>query len=312
MINRPIDTERKSPRELLDGNRIEDAAVNMCRSGEALFRYFSRLDHIHEAGLSREAFAERAQEAELHMRVLLSAALESLNELHDLRLLDGPLADDQIDFFNKTRLEDAVREAVEIFRQRLPSERWDWLAEASCLLDGVEMKIERDKDGSRGTLTHNGRTKKSIRLDPTQPSNRVSQRDFFSNGSDRIFVATSSVFLQPDGEPKSVAGYDAVIGGLAFAREWMFRHARYAEEAGPPARSGGGPALAVIAVVLAVAAGVAAVTAAVLGIVCAAEGGEGKACGLAAFFGTAATVLGYGERVVDGEAKKFQYGTNNQ
>ena len=236
-------TKEKTCQELIDVTRIHDAALTMCQSGEALFRYFSRLDALQDANLSREAIAERALEAELQTRLLLGAAMDALNELNDLGLLNSTPNDEEINFFNQTKLSEAGREMTKLLRENMPGQNWDWLDEATALVEDIDMRIERHEDGLRGTVTGKGKPK-VIHIDPGASPQRVSARQFFSDGPDRIFVPTSSIFSRTDSEPEPVAGYDAVVGGLVFAREWMHRHARYATEIGPPARTGGGPVLA--------------------------------------------------------------------
>jgi hypothetical protein len=149
-----------------------------------------------------------------------------------------------------------------------------------------------------------------LSLDPNASVTRVSNQAFFSDGPDRVYVPTSAVLWNSESVPEPIAPYDAIISGGAFAREWMHRHVRYVTEMGSPSRAGGGPALAVIAVVLMVAAFVATVVAAITLIICAAEGLEGDACVLSAFFSNAAKGLGYGESAANSLAK--QYGTNQQ
>ena len=302
-------TNTKARHELLDVRRMEEAAVTGGRSAEALFGYLSRLDALQAAQLSREALADRAFEAELHMRVVLSASMDALNELNDLGMLRSSPNEEEIKHFNETKLGDAVRQMARALRQHLPGQRWDWLDEASRLVEGVEMHVERHKEGYRGTVTHNRRTT-VVHLDPAAPATRVSARAFFSDGPERIYTPTSAIFSPIEHEPEPVSGYDAVVGGLTFAREWVYRHARYAAEMGPPARSGGGPVVAVIAVVLLVAAGVALAVAAVLTIPCAL--GNDDMCRLASYLSLAGMILGGSGKYADDKARQMQYGTNQQ
>ncbi|MFS8087122.1 MAG: hypothetical protein ACMG6H_15925 [Acidobacteriota bacterium] len=303
--------KKKARPELMNVNRIEDAAMTLCRSGEVLFRYYLQLDALQGAELSHDVLTERAREAELHARMLLGAGIDAVNELNDLGLLNAAPTDEQINFFNKTKLTDAVNEAIEMLRQRLPNERWEWLKEASRLVEGVDMRIERSKEGTRATVTRDGRSK-LVHFDPAAPVTRVSTRAFFSDGLERIYVPTSSLSRKTNGESEPMAAYDALIGGFAFAREWMYRHSRYVAELGPPARTGGGPAWAVIAVVLIYAALTAAVLATIFGILCLTEGTQSKSCVFASFFGSAAGALTWGGTESDKQAKQFQYGTNPQ
>lgn len=303
---------REARQQLIDVTRMEAAAVTAGRSAEALFGYLSRLDTLRDGGLGEEALAERAAEAELHSRVVLSAGLDALNELHDLGLLDHAPTDTAIQAFNETNLDDAVREMAETFRERMPAERWDWLDTASRLVDDVELRVESRDGCLRGTVTHSGQST-VVRLDPHATATRVSRDAFFSAGSDRVYVPTSAIFSSTADVTAPVAGYDAAVSGMAFAREWIYRHARNAAELGPPARSGGGPALVVIVYVLVIAAAVVAVAATILEIVCAT--GSDKACRLAAYLGLAGSFLGGSAKTVDansGQQSVLSYGTNVQ
>jgi hypothetical protein len=99
---------------------------------------------------------------------------------------------------------------------------------------------------------------------------------------------------------------------MAFAREWVYRHARNASELGAPERTGAGPVLVVIGIVLIVLAGIAAFAAAILAFVC--LGGSDTACRWAAYLGLAATILsGAGDQAkTSGQAQVLAYGTNPQ
>jgi hypothetical protein len=262
-------TTRKAHQKLIDITRMEDAAMTAGRSAEALFGYLSRLDAMRDADLSREALAERAAEAELHMRVVLSCGMDALNELQDLGLIEHSLrttAKDPV-AFNEVSLTEALAKIAEAFRLRIPSERWNWLEVAGRLVEGVEVRVEKDPAGLRGTITHSGEST-VVRFDPEAPATRVSTSTFFSNGPDQIYVPTSAIFSSIDKARGPVAAYDAAVGGMAFTREWVYRHARNAAELGPPARSGGGPVAVVILIVVAVVATLAAIAAAILGFAC--------------------------------------------
>lgn len=297
-------------RSLIDGTRMDDAAVTVARSADALLGYLSRLDALREAQLHPDALADRAALAELHMRVLLSAGLDALNELNDLGVLDEPPDDDTLQTFNNTAAADTVTHVLQTLRERAPDQRWLGLETARQLVEGVELRVERDDRGLRAEITHSGQTT-IVRLDPEARASRVSTKAFFSDGADRIYVSTSAVFAPETDEASPVAGYDALIGGMAFAREWVYRHACNAAELGPPAGTGGGPVVAVIAVVLAVIAAAATVAAAILAIACAA--GSDGACRLAAYLGLAASVLGGTAKALDaksGQQRVLSYGTN--
>jgi hypothetical protein len=291
---------------------MEAAAVTAGRSAEALFGYLSRLDALRDGGVGQEALAERAAEAELHSRVVLSAGLDALNELHDLGLLDHAPTDTAIQAFNETKFVDAVRDMAEVLRERMPTERWDWLDAASELVEDVELRVERRDGCLRATVAHSGQST-VVRLDPKATATRVSNDAFFAAGPDRVYVPTSAIFSSSTEPSAPVAGYDAAIGGMAFAREWIYRHARNAAELGPPARSGGGPALVVIVYVLVIVAAVVTAVAAVVEIVC--LSGNDKACRLAAFLGLAGSVLGGSAKTIDansGQQRVLSYGTNVQ
>src|SRR5262249_32697671 len=110
----------KTPQQLIDVKRIRDAAATMCSAGEALFRYFSNLDALQEAQLTREAFSERAVDAELQTRLLLSAAMNAVNELNDFGHLNQPPTDQEISNFNQTRLSEAILELSRLLRNFMP------------------------------------------------------------------------------------------------------------------------------------------------------------------------------------------------
>lgn len=301
--------------ELVDITRMENAAISAGRAAEALLGYLSRLDALRAAGpdLGREALAERAAEAELHMRVVLSAGMDALNELHDLGLLDHALrpTDKDLDAFNEVKLTEAVGQIAEAFRERMPAQRWDWLETASRLVEGVEVRVEADGEGMRGTVTHSGRST-VVRLAPGTPAARVDTRAFFSAGLDRVYVPTSAIFASTDESPAPVTAYDAAVGAMAFTREWVYRHARDAAELGPPVRTGGAVAV-VLVIVLIVLATVATIAAAILHFAC--VGGSDKACRWAAYFGLAAEVLNGSAHAVDantGQQRVLSYGTNPQ
>lgn len=296
--------------DLADVSRIKEVAITVCQSGEALFRYYQQLDRLEAGELSREAFAERALEAELQTRLLLGAGMDALNEMNDLGLLNVVPSDDEIKSFNATNLSRATRELVDLLRVQMPQGQWDWLEEASAAFRDVEIGFERNGEGVRGSVKMKGR-KRPFHVVYGATPQRVSTRRFFSDGEDRIFVPTSSLFSsRTNGELEPIHAYDAMLNGFAFAREWMHRHARYAAEVGPPERTGGGPVAAAIAVACIIAGALAAAVSVVCLIICAA-GSEG-ACKLMGFMGSAASALGYGAYAADKVAKQFPYGTNNQ
>lgn len=304
--------ERKTHHHLINVGRMEETARIMCRSGEALFTYYKQLDSLNDANLSREALVERARDAEQQTRILLSAGIDALNQLHDLDLLNALSTDEHLEYFNQTSITAETRNLVELLQRQLPNERWDWLLEASDLLKDVDIKIERDGGHLRSTVIASRKLSRTVLLDPSASGTRISQQAFFSDGVDRVYMPTSAVLWNHEDVPEPVAPYDAMIGGWAFAREWMYRHVRYVDELGPPSRAGGGPFLAVIYVVLVVAGVLATVAAVISLIVCIAEGFEGTGCVLAGVFGTAAKALSYGEAYVENEKRKFEYGTNHQ
>src|SRR5579864_494410 len=86
----PQATNHRVPHaELEDLPLIEDAARRLGQSGQALFEYFSRLDALRDVAdeIGQAALADRAARAEMHTRVLLSAGLDALNEMHGLGLV---------------------------------------------------------------------------------------------------------------------------------------------------------------------------------------------------------------------------------
>lgn len=294
---------------LMDANRMEEAAITAARSGEALFGYLSRLDALRDANLDRQALADRAAHAELQMRMLLSAGMDALNELNDVGLLVLDPTDEEIDNFNNTRITKALARMTEFLREQIPSQRWDWLEAASHFVEGVELRIERREGILRSTITHSGQST-IVDFDPKASHTRVSTEDFFSSGPDRIYVPTSAIFAAAENLSGPISSYDAAVGAMAFAREWVYRHARNAAELGSPERIGGGPVIAVIAVVLTVLAAAAAIVAAVAGIICAA--GSDGACRLAGYVSILGAVLTGSAKYATDKANQMQYGTNNQ
>jgi hypothetical protein len=304
-------TRRAFP-DLVDITRMEDAAIAAGRSAEALFGYLSRLDALRAASLDLggEALADRAAEAELHMRVVLSAGMDAVNELQDLGLLEHALRTTAADpaAFNKVKLTDVVEQIATAFRERMPEQRWDWLANAGKLVEGIEVRVEADGEGLRGTVTHAGKSSVT-RLSLGASVSRVRTEAFFSAGPDRVYVPTSAIFAPVDETPAPVAAYDAVVGRLAFAREWVYRHARNARELGPPAWTGGGGVAAVIAIVVAVIVALATIAEVILSVVC--FFGSAAACTWAGVLGMVASVLsGAGLDPVD--VVLFVYGLNQE
>lgn len=304
---------RLARQKLIDVTRMEDTAVTMSRSAEMLFGYLSRLDALRDADLSREALAERAAEAELHTRVVLSAGMDALNELHDLGLLNDAPTDRDLEAVNKMKLTEAMDEVADVFRERMPAQRWDWLTTSSRLLEDVEVRVEPEDGRLRGIVTHGGQSA-VVLFDPEAPATRVSTEAFFSAGTDRVYAPTSMMFASTDDAPGDVvAPYDATVGAMAWAREWMYRHARNAAELGPPARTGGGGVLAVISLIIIIALAVISVSVAILAIACAA--GSDGACRLAAYLGLVAAALTAGKGKLDAyrtQQQQLSYGTNPQ
>jgi len=293
----------------MDANRMEEAAITVAQSGEALFGYLSRLDALRDANIDRRALADRAAHAELHLRMLLSAGMDALNELNDVGLLALDPTDEEIDTFNNTRITQALTRMTEFLREQVPTQRWEWLESANHFFEGVELSIERREGMLRSTITHSGQST-IVDFDPRASYTRVSTEDFFSSGPDRIYVPTSAIFAAAENVSGPISSYDAAVGAMAFAREWVYRHARNAAELGSPERTGGGPVIAVIAIALAILAAAAAIVAAVAGIICAA--GSDGACRLAAYLSILGAVLTGSAAYADNKAKQMQYGTNNQ
>lgn len=301
---------------LVDVTRLEEAALIASRSAEALFGYLSRLDDLRDAqpSLGGEALAERAAEAEMNTRVVLSAGVDAANELQDLGLLEHALRTNagKPEAFNEIALSDAVAQIADVLRDRMPTQRWEWLTTAKRLVADVDVRIETDGEGLRGTVTYGGQTR-VVCLDPGVPATRVSTRAFFSAESDRVYAPTSAMFGATDKTLSPASAYDAMIGGMALTREWVYRHARNAAELGPAERTGGGPVVAVIIIVLVVVSAVAAVTAGILAFVCVL--GSDTACKWSAYLGLLASVLGGSAKVIDansGQKPILQYGTNPQ
>ena len=140
-----LTSTRATHPDLVDITRMENAAITASRAAESLFGYLSRLDALRDAesDLGREALAERAAAAELQTRVVLSAGMDALNELHDLGLLQQAVrtsAQDPV-AFNEVTLTEAVGQIAEAFRERMPEQRWDWLTTANRLVEGVAVRV---------------------------------------------------------------------------------------------------------------------------------------------------------------------------
>jgi hypothetical protein len=307
---------------LVDMVRMEEAASVAGRSAEALLGYISRLDALRapEAGVSEAALADRAANAELHARMVLSAGLDAVNELHDLGLLEHSMRSvaSDLEGLNKVTLADTLDEIAKLFQERLPAQRWDWLRTAGKLVEGVELKIEADDAGLRGVVAHSGRST-TVRFAMERPATRTTIAAFFSTAPNRIYVpAASAVSRRTSDVPMPVAAYDAMLGGMAFAREWVYRHARNAAELGPPTRTGGGPVLVVVAIVLVVIALVAAVAAAIFGFACAL--GSDFSCKWAAYLSVIGIILTGSAKGIDSQTgqnstatvNNMMYGTNTQ
>jgi hypothetical protein len=236
--------KRAAHPKLVDMARMEDAAVSAGRSAEALFGYLSRLDALRDAAgdIGREALADRAANAELDMRVVLDSGLQALNELQDLGLIDHSLhaAIKDPDAFNKIKLTEALGQIGAAFKERIPSGRWDWLATAGRLIADVELRVEVHGSHLHGIVTHSGQSTVIPLVPGGRPRARVSSSAFFSAGTDRIYTPASAIFVTTDAAPSPRVAYDTAVGGMAFAREWVYRHARNASELGAPARRGGG------------------------------------------------------------------------
>jgi hypothetical protein len=254
-INRRVPYAEKdsaSHAELVDMPLINDVIRRLGSSGQALFGYFSQLDSLRAISndVGRTVLAERAARAELHMRILISAGLDALNELHDLGLLQRTLRAviEKPGDVNGVTLPEAVRKAKEVLIQRYPDQPWDWMESASNLVSDVKVTFSPDGDALGATIVQGSKTT-ILSLKP-ESGERTDTAAFFSSGTDRIYTATSVFFVpDPNTEPTvSRSAYDSSIDGLAFAREWVYRHARNAAEGNSPVRTGAGPA--VLAVVL--------------------------------------------------------------
>lgn len=174
---------------LLDIARMEDAAESAGRSAEALFGYLSRLDALRDAAsdIGRAALADRAANAELHMRVLINSGLQAFNELQDLGLIDRSLhaAIKDPDTFNKVKLTDALEQIGAAFKERIPNGRWDWLAKTAHLVADVELRVEVHGAHLHGIVTHSGQSTVVPLIPGGRPRTRVTSSAFFSAGSDR-------------------------------------------------------------------------------------------------------------------------------
>lgn len=254
MKERTHDTagERVPHPELIDIALIDDAARRFGRSGQALYEYLARLDTLREISdeIGQEALAERAARAELQTRVLLSAGLDALNELYDLGIADHSLRAAMKDPapINNVGLPEAIRLCAEVLTKQFPDQQWGWLEGVSRLVADVNLYFEADGGSLRATLTQKEQTK--VMLLSLDPGQRTDTRAFFSDGPDRVYIS-SSIALAPASETTDpVSAYDSAITGLAFAREWVYRHARNAAEIGAPAHTGGGPAAVLLVLVV--------------------------------------------------------------
>jgi hypothetical protein len=197
-----------------------------------------------------------------------------------------------------------------VFKERIPNVSFEWLTKSN-LLEHVTLDFAQDGAGVQSVITHSGRST-TVRLSPDMPSDRISNDAFVSKGTDRVYVPASSLFASGSQSPSPVAPYAAMVGGMAFSREWMYRHARNAAELGVPARSGGGPVVAIIIVALMIVAVLAEVAAAVLAVVCVA--GSDAACKWAAILGTLGAILAWAapeaQKATGGQSVSMSYGAN--
>jgi hypothetical protein len=309
--------ERAVHPELLDAALLDDAALRIGRSGQALFEYFSRLEALRNIvdELGHDALAERAARAELHTRVVLSAGLDALNELHDLGLIQQSMraAIKSPALISSSTPADSIRRAGAVLSKRFPQQVWDWMEGASKLLADVAVHAESSGGELRAMLTRNGH-ETIVSLSP-EAGPRVDTRAFFAAGPDRIYTPTSAASSPAQELTKTISAYDGAITGLAFAREWVYRHARNADELGAPAHTGAGPAALVVALI--VAGAVLVVVAGIQFYICKKENDE-TACKWAeilSIVGLALLAGGTGggtSRSSSGTDPAFQYGTNPQ
>lgn len=235
--------------ELVDMSLLQDAARRLGSSGRPLFEYYLQLDRLRAVfdDVGHASIAERAARAELHGRVLLSAGLDILNEMHDFGVIQKVIRDAirNPSRINKLTIEEAVRRAKAIMSEHYPDQRWEWLEAAAGLVSDTKLRAESDGQALRVTLTQGA--KETVRLLSPDNGERTDIASFFSPGMNRIYVSPSlTSTLDLPTVPRSA--YDTAIEGLAFAREWMYRHARNAAEGGSPARSGAGPGAVVVVV----------------------------------------------------------------
>jgi hypothetical protein len=310
---------RAAHAELADLPLLDDATVRLGNAGYALYEYFTRLDALREAAedIGRTALTERAARAELHMRLVLSAGLDAINELQDLGLIRESLraAIKKPETINEMTLQEAVRHASLVLKRRYPSHQWDWLDAGSELLSQVGVRVKPAEDGLRAVITRNGHPT-TVWLNAADGL-RTDIRAFFSDGPERVF-ATASMLATPPAEPtapiEASSAYDSAVIGLALAREWVYRHARNTAEGGAPARSGAGPA-AVVLVLLVVAVFV-EIVAAIEFAVCKLDN-DPDACKWSAILSTLGLILLAGgkeaggvKRSDGGNDPSLQFGTN--
>ncbi|WP_445503810.1 hypothetical protein [Microvirga sp. G4-2] len=306
---------RATHAELADVALLDDAALRLGRSGKAAFEYFLHLDALRAVAedLGHAALAERAARAELHTRVTLSAGVDALNELQDLGMLQDAVraALKKPKIVNGTELPELVRRAASILSDRYPGQDWRWLTNATDQLADIRVHIKPIGERLDVTVTQGEQvTTMSIR---PEDGLRVDVSAFFSEGSSQFIVGANPFFAPTAEEPDALSAYDTAIGGLAFAREWVYQHARNAAESGAPARAGGIAPLIIVVIVVAV---MALVVGGIQYIICKVDNDE-SACTLSYILGLIGNILlgiaGGGEAKDGGtgsSGSKLSFGTN--
>jgi hypothetical protein len=245
-ILRPPTTQRESNAALADESLLDDAARRIARSGQALYRYYSQLDSLREAAqaVGNAVLAERASRAELHTRLMLSGALDTLNEVQDFGILPQSLrrAVAKPSTVNGTTFEEVLDHCTEMLSRRYGKEQWKWLAELKPLFSDLTVRFEPDGPLLRATVVQGGQ-QMTVAFTP-EGGQRIDAAAFFGGGTGGnratgeagAIVKLSFPFSTADGAARSA--YDFAVEGLASARESAYRHARSAVELGAPARSG--------------------------------------------------------------------------
>jgi hypothetical protein len=192
----------------------------------------------------RAQLAERAFAAEGSFRVVLAEGLKSLNDLRDSGMLHAALSEFartlKGDEQNLSQMFRATREELQRGPLALPGELSDEaLGEVERRLIGLGYDSERDALIVRRVGLADGKPEQMhVPLSPrTGEMGRIDLDQFFGAGDP--FSIRGEVIIAPPSDchqrvtidvetanPRVIDAYAGVLGGMATAREAMYRHAR--------------------------------------------------------------------------------------